>query len=81
MDMRYGHKQNNPNITVSVLSNKKQTKMEITSLLHQMTDREQLCLKSYLHNPIQLSPSDADAIRKHLYWQLKHYKHEEKRKK
>lgn len=38
-------------------------------------------LSSYLHNPIQLSPSDAEAIREHLYWQLKHYKHEEKRKK
>lgn len=55
--------------------------MEITALLHQMTEREQLCLNSYLHNPIQLSPGDAKAIREHLYWQLKHYKHEEKCKK
>lgn len=51
------------------------------TLLHQMTDREQLLLNSYLHSPIQLSSSDRKAIREQLYWQLKHYKHEEKRKK
>lgn len=49
--------------------------------LQKMIDRDQLCLKSYLHSPIQLSSSDAKAIREQLYWQLKHYKHEEKRKK
>jgi hypothetical protein len=49
--------------------------------LQKMIEHDQLCLKSYLHNPIQLSPSDAEAIRKQLYWQLKHYKNEEKRKK
>lgn len=32
------------------------------------------CLKSYLHNPIQLSSSDAKAIHEQLYWQLKHLK-------
>lgn len=39
------------------------------------------CIRSYLHCPIQLSPSEAETIRKQLDWQLKYYKDEEKRKK